>query len=169
MEEKEQITQEKENVATVDNEETKETEKTYTKQEFDSLFNTKVQERLAKKDRSILDKYGVASYEELDSKFSKFDELSSKNKELATTLAFKENNIVPERYDDIKAIFKGKGLELTKENLVSQLETHPEWLGEKKRDSSTSIEKVGSSKESSMSNDESEKNMASKLFGIKLS
>lgn len=46
-------------------------------------------------------------------------------------VALLESGIDRERFDDAKAIIKAKGLEVTVENIQSELATHPEWKGTK--------------------------------------
>lgn len=49
-------------------------------------------------------------------------------------VALLESGIDRERFDDAKAIIKAKGLEITVENIQSELATHPEWKGVKGAD-----------------------------------
>jgi len=139
MEEETKNTQEKETVATVDNEEEVET---YTREQFEEKFNIGVKERLAKKDKNLLEKYGVSSYEELDNKIAKaesydvvnedFKKVTETNKSLTQKLSFKENNIDPDRIDDVKTYFKGKEIKFSNDELVKALETHKEWIKQPK-------------------------------------
>ena len=101
-------------------------------------MNAKITERLARQKSSFLKKYGVEKEEELDNLFEKaksydamserFEKTEAENKSLSEQLTFINNNIDPERYDDVRVHFKGSNLEFNNESLVEQLKTHPEWV-----------------------------------------
>jgi len=91
--------------------------------------------------KGIYDKYEVADENGLDALFAKSqgydtlkDETDSiisqmKNElgEVKSKIAMYESNIAPERYEDVKLILKGKGLDISAENILKEIETHPEW------------------------------------------
>ncbi len=88
-------------------------------------------------------------------------ELETYRGEVATLreqVAFNEYNIDPERYEDIRIYFKGKGLDLTPENLKAEVESHKEWVNK------TNIEKVGADNPQAPKTNEREE--AFKLFGV---
>lgn len=100
-------------------------------------INSIVQERLKRDRDTRLKKYGLNNEDELEKlikdskekdslseKYTKlYEEVSSlKNEKVLNSLGIKE-----EKFDDIKFLFKGKGLELNKENLEKELKTHAEW------------------------------------------
>lgn len=103
--------------------------------------NALVVERLKKQKDGFLKKYGVDDEMKLDELVGKaklhdemkvqLDTLKSSNASLTEKLAFIENNINPERYEDIRIYFKGKGLEFTPDNFVKEIATHKEWLNTK--------------------------------------
>jgi hypothetical protein len=139
MTQEEKDTQEKEQVVTVDDKKEEEApaKESYTKEEFENAFNEKIKDRLSQKDKAILERFEAKSFEELEARFSKakdYDSISesyktaqTKNSELTEKLSFRENNIDPERIDDVRTYFKGKGISFSNEELVKQIETHPEW------------------------------------------
>lgn len=98
--------------------------------------------------RYIYDRYGVNSEEELDNlvgNAQRFDSLkeeydaaradwknqsSARDLELAGVkeqVALMQSGIDSSRYEDAKFILKGKGLEVSLENIQQELATHPEW------------------------------------------
>ena len=100
--------------------------------------NDIVRERLNKQEQRLFSRYGIQSRDDLDviaSKANSYDvmvERFDKQKQdlfkLNEELAFLKNNINVDKYDDIRAYFKGKNLNFNNENLVSELATHSEWL-----------------------------------------
>ena len=100
--------------------------------------NEIVRDRLAKRDRQLFSKYGVEDENALDELFKKaqgYDEqaksLSSAQAELKSAreeLALKRHGVLPEREEDARIYFKGKGIEMSEEALEQALQTHPEWL-----------------------------------------
>ena len=146
-------------------------EKTYTKDEVIELMK----KRVNRSHNSFFKRYGVSNLQELDAKFNGGKELQdnylglqNKNAELTREIAFLKNNINPERYDDIIAYFKGKGLDFSEEELVNLLATHPEWLKQQEveKPTTTTIKSLGV--ESHTEPKPNEKELASKLLGVKL-
>ena len=103
-----------------------------------SQVNDIVRDRLAQREKSFYDRYGVsdeAGMDDLvgkaklyDALKAKSDEYESKIAELTEKLAFLSNNIDPERYDDVRTWFKGKGEPLTDIALKDAIIKHAEWL-----------------------------------------
>jgi hypothetical protein len=75
----------------------------------------------------------VTSQEELKEKTRAWDEADkARNDELVAVkerVALLESGIDKNRYEDAKLILKGKGLDVTAENIAQELATHPEWKG----------------------------------------
>jgi hypothetical protein len=46
---------------------------------------------------------------------------------MSETIALMQSGVDADRYEDVKLILKGKGLDVSLENIASELETHPEW------------------------------------------
>lgn len=97
---------------------------------------------------AICKKFGVKSLDELEemknNHISREEELSRinlENADLKREIAFLKNSIDPNRYDDVKAYFKGTDTDLTEESLIEALKNHPEWL--KKEVKQTTITAVG--------------------------
>ena len=134
--------------------------KTFTQPEVDKMVgDTRVKTR-EKTFRYIYDRYGVNSEEELDSLVANAqrfetsrdmwndekrameterDESKKQIQDMSEQLALMQSEINPERYEDAKLILKGKGMDITLENIQSQLESHPEWKKtEEKEDLSAS-------------------------------
>lgn len=140
-------------------------EKTFTQEQVNAF----VQNRLS----AIYGGYGVKDKAELDELVQKsrdYDELKTRYDSLekdhyskSEQLTFIENDINPERYDDIRVYFKGKELVFNAENLIKELETHPEWIKPKVEKPVTTIT-VGKSKQEKPTEDEKQK--AFKLFGV---
>lgn len=111
--------------------------RTFTEEEVNKIM----QKRVNRSHQSFFDRYNVKDLKELDEKFGLIDllttdkeNLSKENEtltveknELLEKLAFIENDINPERVEDVKAYFKGKNIVLDGENLKTELATHPEW------------------------------------------
>ena len=86
----------------------------------------------------FLERYGVESDDELNDVFGKGQAYESLNddytaqsgrlQELSTENALLKSKADPERWEDIKLILSGKGLEVNEDNIASESETHPEWF-----------------------------------------
>lgn len=153
--------------------ETKEEVHTFTQEQVNEI----VRKRLEKADNKFYSRYGVGKKEELDELVGKaqsydvmkerYDGLVSSNKSLTEELTFLKNNINPERYDDVKAYFKGKDLEFNAENLIKELETHNEWLNVVKQETApkTTIQSLGTDRQV-QERIESDAEKAKRIFGV---
>lgn len=145
------------------NSESETQQKTFTQEKVDEI----VKKRLNK----IYSKYNVQDQKALDDLVSKsqsydimaerIENIRNENASLKEQIIFLKNNIDENKYDDIKAYFKGKEIEFNEENLLNELANHKEW--EKK---AITIETLGNTKQHDTPMDE--KDVASKLFGIKI-
>lgn len=127
------------------------TTRTFTQSQVDDIAGKTRLETREKTFRYIYDRYGVNSEEELDELIGnaqRYDSLkeeydakaadwkqsdSVRNQEMTDIkekLALMESGIDKDRYEDAKLILRGKGLEVTQENIVNELATHPEWKKE---------------------------------------
>lgn len=114
-------------------------EKTFTQNEVNDI----VRGRLEK----LYSNYGVTNSQELDElvnkakgydeMLGKYGDLENANQSLTQRLSFVNNNINPDREDDILAYFKGKELSFNDETLKGLLETHPEWVNKPIQDKTT--------------------------------
>ena len=88
--------------------------------------------------KELLSRYGVENQEEMDSFFGKgqsYQDLESdyaaRNAEYSDLLAenaLLKSGIDQERWEDVKLILKGKGLEVNVNSIAEQLPSHPEWI-----------------------------------------
>ena len=125
--------------------------KTFTQSQVDEIAGKIRKETREKVTRSFLDRYGVNSEEELDDLFGDAQRYTTvqdmydtekktweetnaaRDAELMSVkerVALLESGIDKNRYEDAKLILKGKGLEVTVENIQQELATHPEWKSE---------------------------------------
>ena len=108
--------------------------------------------------REFFEKFGVQDEAEMDSVFGKGQQYDILNDDYTRQgndfAAVREENVLlksevtPEKWEDAKLILKGKGLEITPENIANEIATHPEWRG--------AVEQVGQVED---------KGPALKLFG----
>lgn len=149
-----------------------------TSEELEKTFNQKqVDEIIGNRVKRIFKRYGVEDKNGLDELVGKaqsydimrerYDSLTNENAQLKEKIAFLENNINPERQEDIRAYFKGKDMEFSNDNLKTELQTHPEWLkvAEKSNTPITTIEKL-SPERGKVETEESEDSQWKKLFGF---
>lgn len=135
--------------------------------------------------KELYSRYGVDDEAGLDGILGKgttYDELneaySTQGKslrEVQAENALLKTQINPTRWEDVKLILNGKGLDVTAENISGLLETHPEWLGDSVKQSSVEkaeeiaktpsrITKLGS--ELSNDKDAEQKEALDRLFGF---
>ena len=140
-------------------------DRTFTRDEVTRILKR----RIDRYQNSVLTKYGVKDASELDSLFEKakgYDDLMNQKNEFEQQVAFLSNNINPDKYDDIKTYFKGKGLQFSNDELKRQLETHSEWLKQAPTAPSkptTTITPVGTAQNGPVST--GEKELARKIYG----
>ena len=147
-------------------------ERMYSKAEVIDLMKRRVN----RSHNSFFKRYGVKDLQELDAKFNSGKQLQddylglqNRNAELVREVAFLKNNINPDKYDDVITYFKGKGLEFSEQELINQIMNHPEWLKSMPtpQPQTATIKTLGS--EAHVVNSKpNEKELASKLLGVKL-
>jgi hypothetical protein len=132
---------------------------------------------------AMREKYGVSTDDELDGLFGhgqqydalndQFGDLKSECDALKAENALLKSGISQDRYDDARLILKGKGLDITEENIASELQTHPEWkpaaaeAGGEPSEKPAVIKSLGGSVDSAPSDaSDEEENKAFNLFGI---
>lgn len=103
----------------------------YTKSEFEQRLNNKFGEGASKAEKRILQEFGVANLEELKKKMQDpeqlqqlNDQLSSSKQELEQLKAERiaiSNGASPEIAENVVALIKGKGQEMTEENVKKAL------------------------------------------------
>ncbi len=134
--------------------------KTFTQSQVDEIAGKVRKETREKTIRDIYSRYGVNTADELDNLMAdaqRFatsqDEFTEKenawkqadearNQELLSVkerVALLESGIDRNRFEDARLILRGKGLEVTAENIEAELATHPEW----KKQEPTPVEQSG--------------------------
>lgn len=122
--------------------------KTFTQSQVDEIAGKVRKETREKIMRDLYSRYGVNTADELDdlvgdaqrfatsqedfaAKEKAWNEQDSlRNQELQSVkerVALLESGIDNGRFEDARLILKGKGLEVTAENIATELATHPEW------------------------------------------
>lgn len=142
--------------------------KTFTQDEVNQI----VKERLDRQTERFLKRLSLESMDGIDqllehaNGYTEAQELMTRyqleNEDLRQQIAFRDNGVDPNRYDDVKAYFKGKGLDLTADELKAQLETHPEWAIKKPQ--TTTIRQLSPEKSAPKAVDEWQQ--AKKYFGL---
>lgn len=165
-------TTENEEVEVVENTEQEETPKTFTQEQVNEM----VKARLDRDRKSIYKRYGVEDRSGLDDLIGKaqsysvmeerYNAIQSEVNSLRESNAFLKNNINPERYDDIRAYFKGKEIPFNEENLKNEIATHSEWVTKSGEEVSpkTTIQSLG--RDVPQKQSENEKENAMKMFGL---
>lgn len=147
---------------------------TFTQEQVNDL----VRARLDRFEKRLYKKYGVEdkkALEDLVGKGQSYDVVKERyesqkleNNSLKEKIAFLENNINPNRYEDVRAYFKGKEIEFNNDNLVNELSTHPEWLNQaEKKEPMTTIKVLGNDQSQVPTTRTTEKEQVAKLFGLK--
>ena len=156
-----------------ENTEQEETPKTFTQEQVNEM----VKKRLERDRQSFYKRYGVSDRNSLDDLIGKaqsynvMEERYNKIQEEVNGLrehnAFLKNNVNPERYDDVRAYFKGKELPFNEENLIDAIATHSEWITKSGEEATpkTTIKAIGKEQATKPVIDEKESAMA--LFGLK--
>ena len=172
-------------------------EKMLTQSQVNELVGRIRQETRERVMAEMLERYGVNNDVELNEIFGKgqtYDDLDMEyqNQGNAYRSVMAENallksHIDPARWEDVKLILGGKGLEVNAENIEGMIATHPEWRGAVNEETGNKIlsmedaEKMASNKvigggkpatlnklgaEASPVNEESEEDKVRKLFGM---
>ena len=131
--------------------ETSATEPMFTQSQVDEIAGKVRKETREKVTKDIFQRYGVNTSDELDDLFGDaqrfitakedFDterkawteaDSARENelRELRESVALLSSGIDRNRYEDAKFILRGKGLDVTVENIEAELATHPEWKAE---------------------------------------
>ena len=134
--------------------------KTFTQSQVDEIAGKVRKETREKLMRDLYSRYGVNTADELDDLIgdaqrfaTSQDDFAAKekawneqdalrNQELVAVkerVALLESGIDNSRFEDARLILKGKGLEVTAENIAAELATHPEW----KKQDPTPVEQSG--------------------------
>lgn len=138
-----------------------EQEKMLTQSQVNELVGKARQEGRLAAMKELYGRYGVNDDNEMNDIFGKgqgydllndeYNTLNGNFKNVSAENALLKSNVVQNRWDDVKAILGSKGMDITVENIQSELMTHPEWQnsgtlvenGESKELSPESLEKMG--------------------------
>lgn len=140
-------------------------DRTFTRDEVTKILK----KRLDRYQNSMYTKYGVKDSSGLDELFNKakeHDDIIKARDEALEKVAFMGNNINPDKYDDIRTYFKGKGLQFTEDELKRQLESHPEWIKQTQQSVNkpvTTVTPIGTPSNGPV--DKSEHDLAKRIFG----
>ena len=107
--------------------------------------------------KELLERYGVNSNEEFDNLLGKgqiYDyfnqEYLDKEKsygDIRAENALLKTHIDPSRFEDVKLILSGKGLEVNEENIEKFKESHPEWIVDSATAAAPNLDSNNSEKE----------------------
>lgn len=135
--------------------------------------NELMKRRLERSHQRFFNRYGVKDLSELDSLIGKaqaydamrerYNNYKTENEALNEKNIFISNNINPERYEDVRAFFKGTNTLFNEGALIEALKTHPEWV---KAIQGGTIKVLGS--EGHIAPKENEAERAAKLLGVNL-
>ena len=88
--------------------------------------------------RALYDRYGVETEDELNEIFGRgqsynilnndYNDLNTRYGDVMAENALLKSKTDESRWDDIRLILRGKGLDITPENIAMELTTHPEWM-----------------------------------------
>lgn len=164
-------------------------EKLLTQSQVNELVGKARQEGRESAMKEILERYGVGNDTELNEVFGKgqiYDDLNHdyenqgrSYRSVMAENALLKSQIAPDRWEDVKLILGGKGLEVNTENILAMLDTHPEWRsadnrnaednstdypGVVKSDDVAKLRKLGN--DPSPEKQDSEDEIVKKLFGF---
>lgn len=154
------------------------TEKMFTQSQVNELVGRVRQEAREAAMKQLLERYGVDTEDNLNTMFGNgqryelLDEnyrgLETKYGDAMTENALLKSQIVPGRWDDVKAILNSKGLEITPENIAYEMQTHPEWKGQDEVTPSPAINKIDKLGDNTLEKptQESDFDLAMRLMGV---
>ena len=112
-------------------------EKMFTQDEVNELIGKTRNEARQRANSAYYERYGVENDDELNDLVGrgqsykvledKYNNTVGELERIKTDYALLKSGIVPNRYDDVKFILKGKGLEINEDTINQELATHPEW------------------------------------------
>ncbi len=142
--------------------------KSFTQSQVNEMVGSTRTETREKTFRYIYDRYGVKDEAELDELVGNAQALDSFKEKYETEkadwkktnserdaelqsvkeqVALLQSGIDKNRFDDAKFILKGKGLEVSLENIENELSSHPEWKTKKEVETDGKFVKMGEAKD----------------------
>ena len=168
--------------------------RTFTQSQVNEIAGKAREEGRNKALKDTFSRYGVNSVEELDDLFGDAQRFvttqedlaektkaweeadATRNAELTSVkerVALLESGIDKARYEDAKLILRGKGLEVTTENILQELGTHPEWktqlsvpFKKAKAEPATQITTLGNNSADNPQPELTERERAMKMFKV---
>lgn len=145
-------------------------DRTFTRDEVTTILRR----RLERANNSLYQKYSVKDVNEFNALLDKaksYDSLKQERDSFSERIAFMSNNINPDRYEDVRTYFKGKGMIFDEGVLKGLLESHPEWVNKAaepvvNNTPKTTVKVLGT--ESHPASKPSDQARAEKMFGFKL-
>lgn len=114
-------------------------EQTFTQSRVNELVGRARQEGRESAMKELYNRYGVNTDDELNEVFGRgqaydglndeYSAVQSSYNDLRTENALLKSEVAPERYEDVKLILGGKGMDVTVENIAMMIPSHPEWKG----------------------------------------
>ena len=129
----------------------------------EALATRKFAEGAKKKEKEILSTLGVASIDEAKALINTAKEQGANYKELAAKSICVDLDVKKEFREDVIDIVKGKGLDITEENVKAILAKHPDWVL-KADESGSPVVEIGKTGGKGQPEAANEKEMAKKLF-----
>ena len=120
-------------------EEMAQSEKMLSQSQVNALIGKARQEGRDSAMKELFGRYGVSGDEELNDIFGRgqaYDDLNdeynnniNQYKSVSAENALLRTGVPETRWEDVKLILSGKGLDINAENIAAMMETHPEWRG----------------------------------------
>lgn len=116
-----------------------EPEKTFTQSQVNAMVGKARKEGRESAMKELLSRYGVDTEDEMNDVFGRgqaydylndeYETQSTSMKDINAENALLKSHISEDRWDDVKLILNGKGLDVNTENIEMFLPSHPEWRG----------------------------------------
>lgn len=116
-----------------------EPERTFTQSQVNAMVGKARKEGRESAMKELLSRYGVDTEDEMNDVFGRgqaydylndeYETQSTSMKDINAENALLKSHISEDRWDDVKLILNGKGLDVNAENIEMFLPSHPEWRG----------------------------------------